>query len=381
MSWAALAGTLASTGGSLASAFMGQDAQSEAIAAANAQQAAGLRGQQGLVNQQLALADRQLALSRPLLETRDNALNALSSIFGLPAISPAAQQSVAGAVNDPLVRTGDRAPVPIPGLTYHDRVSGGPNVRGEVLFDPVDQNFVDRAGNVLAPYTGDGELPFPFVQGADNRVEIRDGRIIGVGNTGEVDVFGIPARPESPAAATPEAATRAAGGMDTSNFNFASLINTPQLDFQRQEGERQLERILNARGLRNSGRELDSLTRLNEGLVNQRVDSVVNNLFRMAGFGSQGLQGSQNALSGAQGALGGLGSAIGANASNMGNLALQQGQVRSSTLADLGTIGGNFFGDLVQLGAQGNLPWMGNQQQPGMGGYGSRPGEQGEWWM
>ena len=322
MSWGIAASVFGSALQAGASIY-GAGEQADAVSAANAANRANLRTQQGLF-------DQNVELNRPLIETRDNALNALSSIFGLPSIQPTLTRS----------QQEGTALIPIPSVTFKDRASGAPDNRTDVYFDPVNRAFTDVSGAFLADYTGDGALP--FTQDKNNRVEVRNGRVIGVGNSGENDVFGIP--DELPVQAQPVGDVEFIGGSETnpSNFNFADLVNTPQLAFEQAETERILARAANARGLRGSGRELIELGDRTAGNIGRRVDSVVNNLFRMAGFGTTG-----TALQ--QGANTNFGNAVaGANATT-GNLALQNGQIRASTVADLGTIAGNSIADLVRI--------------------------------
>lgn len=379
MSWVTLAAAGLSGAAGIGGALLGADAQQTAINTANAQNRANIRNQQGILNQQMELA-------RPLIETRDGALGVLAQRFGLAPPTPTLQRSAAEGT----------ALIPVPTVSIKDRVSGGPDVRSDVYYDPVNRNFTDITGQVIADASRDGVVP-GLTQDRNNTVEIRNGQVVGVGSSGVNNVLMLPpvppaqntgfqsgqqfdmngnpinTQPGGPGgfnergnfavdgqgnvisgtapggAAGPNGdvngnvipggsgfgtlpgidqgqmaadAASSGWGMNTGAPGAPSLygptgINAPptasgedlfgmargmlgdqqagsqallgeltgmvgqdQLDFELSEGQRQLERIMNARGLRNSGREFDALIQRNTDIIGNRQDQRITNLLR-----------------------------------------------------------------------------------------------------
>jgi hypothetical protein len=320
MAWQALAAAGVAAAGSIAGPILAGNAQQDALAQAGAQQNAALRQQIGIANQQLELA-------RPLLNVRDGVLGVLAQRFGIAPPRPALVRSQAEGT----------ALVPVPGVTFKDPAKGSSDPRTNVFFDPVNQNFTTQTGAVIAP-ANEGVVP-GLTQGKNNTVEIRNGQIRGLGNSGSVDVMALPERvnpvssqPASPAAQAymldadgnpqpigpvgggnlfqqtappsfnPPAQTPAgdlfqqAQGMvsdqnasGVSNADVASMIaelrgmtGEDQLAFERAEAERGLSRLANSRGLRNSGRELAALRERDVATVGMRQDQRIRNLMSLA---------------------------------------------------------------------------------------------------
>lgn len=321
--------------GSIGGALIGANAQQDAINQAGAQQAAALR-------QQIGLSEQQMELARPLLNVRDGVLGVLAQRFGIAPPRPALTRSAQDGT----------ALVPVPGVTFKDNASGSPDARTNVFFDPVNQNFTTQTGAVIAP-ASEGIIP-GLTQGKNNTVEIRNGQIRGLGNSGSVDVMALPAQVAAPSAQQPagvgegmtsggqytdaqgnvmgggapvgpqsltlqdfigpqqnvtglDPASMSRGGEDLfrtargligegnasgiTNSDVAALVNElrgmtgqDQLDFERAEAERGLSRLANSRGLRNSGRELMALRERDVNVVGQRQDQRIRNALQVAGL-------------------------------------------------------------------------------------------------
>lgn len=325
--WAVMGAAGLSAAGSIGGALIGANAQRDAIQQADAQNRANLRQQTGIRNEQLELA-------RPLLNVRDGVLGVLAQRFGIAPPRPALVRSEAEGT----------ALVPVPGVTFKDRAKGTSDPRTNVFFDPVNQAFTTETGAVLAP-AQEGIIP-GLTQGSNNTVEIRNGQIRGLGNSGSVDVMAVPQRvtppsqapqptdasgnplgvtsggqftdaqgnvmgggpastapvgfnpaPQTPAGDLFQTAQGMVAGQNAagvSNADVASMISElrgmtgqDQLEFERAEAERGLSRLANSRGLRNSGRELSALRERDVGIVGQRQDQRIRNLMGLASLAGQ----------------------------------------------------------------------------------------------
>lgn len=106
-----------------------------------------------------------------------------------------------------------------------------------------------------------------------------------------------------------------------------SFIESPDYEFVRDEGQRDIGNSFAARGGAFSGNALRGLTEFNQGHASGEFDKFLDRRFRLAGFGSQATQNQQQA--GSQYAYQG------------GNAMMNAGDARASGIANQGNIWGN----------------------------------------
>lgn len=313
----AVAGSLLQTAGNVFLGIRAGNAQEEAASRAGAVSRDTVRDQLGLVEQ----GQEQI---RPFLETSQNALNRLNQLFDLPTVRPSIQRTP-GSGNE-LTR--------INRVTAKTSVSGGSDERNDVFYDPVKDAFVTQTGALIANVPENGGIVSGLTNDKNNTVQVTaDRRIRGLGNSGVNDLGTLP-----DVVTLDEGQTAA----PQDDFSFADLIDTPQLAFETERGERALSRIANSRGLRNSGRELESLLEFNRGLTSQRVDKAVGDLFALAGFGLPASQINQSSV--------GIGaSALGNAGISSAQSALLSGDARASTFGNINTSLRQGVGDLFDI--------------------------------
>ncbi|TXH43640.1 MAG: hypothetical protein E6Q97_33810 [Desulfurellales bacterium] len=129
------------------------------------------------------------------------------------------------------------------------------------------------------------------------------------------DLSGIPR-------VSPDGGLTPAGGFNT----------TPGYQFRLGEGIKALDRSAAARGMVNSGAQMKAVQRYGEGLASDEWNNYVNNVARLAGYGSN----ATNTQTSANQAL----------ASGLSNSAIAGGQARVSGYANMGNIAGNAIGQL-----------------------------------
>lgn len=113
----------------------------------------------------------------------------------------------------------------------------------------------------------------------------------------------------------------------------------PGYNFRRQEGETGLERAINARGMRLSGRALKDLMKYNSDYASGEYDKGMAKLFTLAGFGPAGVNTSASAGANASGQIN---SAYG----NQGNALANSYMMQSSSL-----------NNAIQGGMQNYMTW------------------------
>lgn len=109
---------------------------------------------------------------------------------------------------------------------------------------------------------------------------------------------------------------------------------TPGYQFRMDEGLKNVQRSAAARGLLRSGGTLKALTRYSEGLASSEYDAYANRLAALAGVGQTATSGTAAA---GQAASNTIANAYGTNAANIGNAAIQAGNARSSSYANVGS--------------------------------------------
>lgn len=95
-----------------------------------------------------------------------------------------------------------------------------------------------------------------------------------------------------------QAGTNALAGINRLNSgDYSSFMNSPDYQFARQEGMRDIGNSFAARGGAFSGNALRGITQFNQGLATQNLDNYRNSLFRTAGIGLSGVGGQATANS------------------------------------------------------------------------------------
>lgn len=90
--------------------------------------------------------------------------------------------------------------------------------------------------------------------------------------------------------------TNALAGLNALNRgDYSAFQNSPDYQFARQEGMRDLGNSFAARGGAFSGNALRGITQFNQGLATQNLENYRNSLFRTAGIGLSGVGGQATA--------------------------------------------------------------------------------------
>jgi len=312
-------------GATVASAVIGGVASNSAAGAGEAAAAQGM-AQNNIANrQQQALTAQQLELQRPLVQTRDNALNQLNAFFGLPQTTPSRTSFGATA----------QGVIPLPGITTRQdgQIAGGKDIRQTVYYDPGANAIVDAAGSVIQNVPPGGGLLAGLTSGKDNQVGVNpDGSLYQIGSSGQqVPIQGINQR-LTPAQGGVQAGGGSFNEAGGSQFmpsgtasagrgpDFSNILNLPIFDFQRREGESVINRNLAARGKFFSGERGAGLLRFNNALVANRInEDYVQPRLTLAGYGQQAGNYAQNALAGQSGNVGQAGVNAALLASDRGN--------------------------------------------------------------
>lgn len=346
-------------GGALIANNASQNVAQAGVDAANQGAAAG----RNALAQQSQLTRQQLELQRPLIQTRDNALNQLNEFFGLPSTTPSDVSGAPGrgtggsqliALNG-ITTTGQKQPKegssfadslnplnnlnPMQGIGNVLGTSGGAALdqSPQLFYDPGANAIVDSAGNLVSNVPADGVIP-GLVHGFNNQVRIdAQGNVYSVGSSGE-NKLGFNLRPQ--AAAPAQAASQTAR---TSSPDFSNILNLPIFDFQRREGESVINRNLAQRGKFFSGERGAGLLRFNNALVANRInEDFVQPRLTLAGYGQQAGNSAQNALAGQSGNVGQAGV-------NAALLASDRGNARASGYAGTANAVTGALGNLLTL--------------------------------
>jgi hypothetical protein len=216
-----------------------------------------------------------------------------------------------------------------------------------LFFDTGSGAIVDGQGDLVANVPEAGGVIPGLVHGQDNQVAIgADGSVTSVGSRGQ-NVLGIPRLTRAPAPVAPAAAQETAPApMEQRNALIDSLMNTPGIRFVDEQGRRELEQMMAARGLRNSGRALEAgIQRASDLASTNYTNLVLNPLFQLAGFGQQGTGLAANAI-------GQRGQNVSANQNTLANLALQSGNARASSFQAQGQVVGDLASNLAGIYAR-----------------------------
>lgn len=298
-------------GATVASAVIGGVASNSAAGAGEAAAAQGMAQNAIAQRQQNALTAQQVELQRPLINTRDAALNQLNEFFGLPTTTPSRTGFGANA----------EGVVALPGITTRQdgQVAGAKDIRQGVYYDPSVGAIVDSAGSVIQNVPEGGGVLNSLVFGKNNQVGVGpDGSLYQIGSDGQqAPIQGLGqrlVRSQQPAQAGGQ------GAATTPANNFANILNLPIFDFQRREGESVINRNLASRGKFFSGERGAGLLRFNNALVANRInEDFVQPRLTLAGYGQNAGNSAQNALAGQSGAVGQAGVNAALLASDRGN--------------------------------------------------------------
>lgn len=321
-------------GATVASAVIGGVASNSAAGAGSEAAAQGM-AQNAIANrQQGALTAQQLEIQRPLINTRDAALNQLNAFFGLPEITPSRTSFGSNA----------EGVVALPGITTRQdgQVAGGRDIRQTVYFDPSVGAVVDQNGSVIANVPEGGGMLAGLTSGRNNQVGVNaDGTIYQIGSSGQpVPIEGIGQR----LVRTPQQAQPGGQPASTSGRpDFSNILNLPIFDFQRREGEGVINRNLATRGKFFSGERGAGLLRFNNALVANRInEDFVQPRLTLAGYGQAAGNSAQNALSGQS-------SNVGQAGVNAALLASDRGNARASGYAGTANAVTGALGNLLTL--------------------------------
>lgn len=279
---------------------------------------------QQTLNQQNALAQQQLEISRPYVQSGQQALNAINSFLGLPSVRGSNFNGVGGAGamggNPNLVKLSGITtngvhsqqtntdhnplnPVNNLGMGMLSKTVGGGSAPGnaDVYYDRYNDAIVDGNGNILHANasTMSGDLA-GLVAGYNNGVQINNGTLFGVGSKG-AGSLNLNLKPLT--AAEKAAFDRGSGGQSGSDYatNINNILNLPGFAYTRQAGNDVINKNLAAQGKFFSGQRGAALVNYNNNLTaNQLRDMYLNPLMTVAGYGPQGASTASNALSNQQ---------------------------------------------------------------------------------
>lgn len=191
-------------------------------------------------------------------------------------------------------------------------------------FNETQDNFsrgLDGQGNSLTSLVGDADLPI-----AGRRIVARDknnfdvfygdtqvGQLVRGGANGRFLANGNPIpQPTAPQTEMPVQAQDAQGNA------LAAFLESPDYQFRRDEGTRDIQQQFAARGGAQSGNALKALAQYNSNLASGEFGNRFNRLASLAGFAQQAnSQGAQNAISTGRGVAQGLQDAGSARASGL----------------------------------------------------------------
>lgn len=365
MTMVLIGSALLTAGAGLYTANKAEQSQDRAIASAERQTQAGIA-------QQNASTRQQLELARPLVETRDSALNALQTLFGLPqtarsdvlgaggrgsngsrlvalnGISTTGQHSAQtnrsslGSILDP-------AGLNLPGPLAEQKRGGGAGGSPSLFYDPGSNTIVDGNGALVYNVPEGGGIIEGLRHGYNNQVSIdANGNLTSIGSGGS-NPINIRLQRQ-----TPEQAQEFVGGSATNPSSdrttlIDTLMQTPGIRFVDEQGRKELEQMFAARGLRRSGAAFEAgVQRASDLASTNYTNLVLNPLFQLAGFGQQG-------AAAAGGALAQQGQNATQNAGTLANLALQSGNARASSYQATGQAVGDLASNLAGIYARGGF--------------------------
>lgn len=360
---------LVTVGGALIQNNAAQNAAQAGVDAANQ----GAAANRNTLAQQSQLTRQQLELQRPLIQTRDAALNQLNAFFGLPQTTPSDVSGAPGrgsngtqlvALNG-ITTTGQHTPKegssfkdslnplnnlnPMQGIGNVLGTAGGaaPDQSPQLFYDPGSNSIVDAGGNLVANVPADGVIP-GLVHGFNNQVRIdAQGNVYSVGSKGE-NKLAFNLRPQGTVQAGGGSFNEAAGSQfmpagTGRGPDFSNILNLPIFDFQRREGEGVINRNLATRGKFFSGERGAGLLRFNNALVANRInEDFVQPRLTLAGYGQAAGNSAQNALAGQSGNVGQAGV-------NAALLASDRGNARASGYAGTANAVTGALGNLLTL--------------------------------
>ncbi len=244
------------------------------------------RGVDAGIDEQRRQFDESIRLQAPQRFVGNQATNALARMLGLPQFNETADNFSRGldASGNSLTSLVGDMQLPVAGRTFVQKGKG----LYDVLYDGVDVGDLTPGG--------------------------RGGRFVGNGAA-------IP-QPIAPMMMPPTAA-------DAEGANaLAEFLKSPDYDFRRSEGNRDIQSQFAARGGAQSGNALRALAEFNSNLASGEFGNRFNRLATLAGFGNAAnSQGAQNAINTGRGVAAGLQDAANARASGVAgsNQALQDG--------------------------------------------------------
>ena len=300
--------------------------------------------------------DTQLALLRPQAEVGNSALGVLADLFGLDAPSAIDFDNLGGGTNQRFsgaegFQEATQGLSPIAGATWKGRPVFTDGSGGLYTSRGRDAT-VGSAGVEFLGQAGEGDAGTKFagarVKAGQGILDYRNGQFYaGRGDRAPQINVATPTPIEQPT----QQGGAAPGTPSTGGLNLEDLVaNNPLIQFNRQQGEQAIDRGAAARGLNQSGGTLQDLSTFNQQLSGAGVqDFVLNPLFQLAGFGSQGSAMASNA--------------VGSNANNLSNIAMNTGNARASAFQNAGNIAGNTISDL------GAAYFNRNRSIPSTGGF------------
>ena len=343
-------------GATVASAVIGGVSSNAAAGAGEEAAAQGMAANNIATRQQNALTAQQLELQRPLINTRDAALNQLNAFFGLPQTTPSRTSFGANA----------EGVVALPGITTRQdgQADGAKDIRQTVYFDPSVGAIVDSAGSIIQNVPEGGGILSGVTFGKNNQVGVNaDGSLYQIGSDGQqVPIQGINQR----LVRSQQQGQAGAGAANTTPANnFENILNLPIFSFQRKEGESVINRNLASRGKFFSGERGAGLLRFNNALVANRInEDFVQPRLTLAGYG-------QNAGNSAQNALAGQSSNVGQAGVNSALLASDRGNARASGYAGTANAVTGALGNLLTLREMQNTNRPSSSTKNGYSFYGA----------
>lgn len=347
MSFVMVGAALISAGGAIYAGNKAASSQKDALKQAGQQTQAGIAAQQAATRQQLELA-------RPLIETRDNALRSLQVLFGLPQTRPSDPYGASGqgsngsrlvALNG-LSTAGQHSAQtntgsitnPLTPLGMNTTKTPGAGGSPSLFYDPGSNTIVDGNGQLLYNVPEGGGVIEGLRHGYNNQVRIdANGNLTSIGSSGE-NPINIRLQRQQPGDVQAGQATDPTAERNTL---LSTLMQTPGIQFVDQQGRKELEQMLAARGLRRSGAAYEAgIQRASDLASTNYQNLVLNPLFQLAGFGQQG-------AAAAGGALAQQGQNATANSQTLANLALQSGNARASSYAQTGQTIGDLASNLA----------------------------------
>lgn len=354
-----------------------QAAQSgkDATKAAAQQNAATLAQQNNLTRQ-------QLEIQRPVIQTRDAALNQLNAFFGLPQTKGTDFNATGGMGSNPNL-------VMLPGITANgvhskqtntslqsqllsgdgtaalvptgQQVKGGGTGGGQMYYDRYNDAIVDSAGNIVRANasTAQGDIA-GAISGFNNGVQVNNGTLYGVGSKG-AGSLNIQLKPLT--AEEKKAYDAGTGGGTAAPFDYNSVLSNPAFEIQRRQGTGVINRNLAAQGKFFSGQRGNALLNYNNDLVRSHInEDYVNPRLTLAGYGTSAAAGAQNALTNQS-------SNLGQYAANYADTQANLANARNSGYAGTANAITSGIGNYLQFQQMQRQPGIATTQPVNQSGY------------